>query len=217
MWIEGSAIKTVWRGAGIAEVNSALASSGSWTNQCFFNWGPEILDGSIIHGGTIETRRLDAHTYISNNHIEICQFHKHGANSAPEEIGIWRRYDDLEQGLTELKEDEDLQINSGVYNRAVQVAAMVASKMFPSPEIFTHSPTSVVFSWKSEDDKLFMTIGEQQIAILIIGSEGGTRRAEIASSNLNVAGYLFTALQPIALRQLAIDTARSEESAEMNV
>jgi len=86
--------------------------------------------------------------------------------------------------MTELDDQDDWKIDAPVYDAACYVASELKKLSFPAPKIFTHGPQSVVFSWASNDNNLYLTISSNRLSAFVSTPERIKKRVEFDYSRL---------------------------------
>jgi hypothetical protein len=99
-------------------------------------------------------------------------------------ISQWELFDEYRElgeafgQMAELEEDDDSWIEEPVLNIARNVAVELMTNALPVPQIFNHSPSSLVFKWTHGRDTLYLTVTERNASILVSTPEQIKRRAE---------------------------------------
>jgi hypothetical protein len=101
---------------------------------------------------------------------------------------------DALQQLVELNAGDEWRIEQGVFDAACFVAAELKDYSFPAPHVFTHGPTSVVFTWKNDFNSLYLTISSDRMSALVSTAKIIGRRIDFPPFRLAAPK---TALLPI--------------------
>lgn len=121
--------------------------------------------------------------------------------------------------MTELGEEDELKIDTAVYEAACHIASALMANSYPAPGIFTHGPKSVVFDWSTGPNNLYLTISADKLSALISTPERIKRRMEYSLQELLNPSLIFPAIQsahlehPIRLINKATSDL-SEDSSE---
>lgn len=134
----------------------------------------------------------------------------------------WVNYQILGSALKSLQQydevDNQWKIEDGVYESACYIALNLAAGAFPTPQIFTHGPKSIVFNWCDGRTSRYMTISQNRITVMVSTPERIEKRIEYAMPQLpdkaTAFGYLAAAFNQrpsfIKLSGSGIDSDVSE-------
>lgn len=93
-------------------------------------------------------------------------------------LGEYRELGDAFAHMAELDADDNSWIEPPVLNIACDVAIRLMTNAFPVPQIFNHSPSSLVFKWAHGRDTFYLTVTAQNASILVSTPDKIKRRAE---------------------------------------
>lgn len=104
-------------------------------------------------------------------------------------------YAEVIGALKQLRNEASLwTINDDVFRASAQVAAALAERHIPRPQIFSHGPESVVFNWQGANN-FYLTIEADTISALVSSNAGIRLRRKLPRPNTQSSQNFFFALQ----------------------
>jgi hypothetical protein len=176
----------------VSSGNSTWAGT-ALTNTSFSNIS--LVDTNTYNNQTI----LNSMNITSSNTVALAYFSGTSASNFSG-VAFVLGYGEVNGALNELytlASDEDWKLNGQVYNKSVQVAAILMETQIPPPKVLSHGSNSVVFNWSAADTNLYLTISADKMSAMISTVAAITFKAEIVGPSANHSMDFFSALKQI--------------------
>jgi hypothetical protein len=154
-------------------------------------WPGNIVPAQQTLSGS--TTILSYAPHLENRLVEVT-FSSVPVLSQAEITESYRELGDALAELATLDEGSEWKVDAAVCDAACYVAGELMTKPIPAPQVFSHGPKSVVFTWTRGNNSVYLTISADRLSALISTPKKIQRRVEFSARQLQDPGRVFQAL-----------------------